>query len=70
MKFMNVARRYGAVLLSGVVVSGSAMATPAYDVAAATTAITGGNTAIATLGGAALVLIVGLKVWKRLRGAA
>lgn len=31
---------------------------------------TDATTAVATIAGAALVLVVGLKVWKRLRGAA
>jgi len=41
------------------------------DVTAVVTFITGdATTAIASIAGAALVLVVGLKVWKRLRGAA
>lgn len=43
---------------------------PTYDVSAATAAITDGGTAVATIGVAALVMVVGIKVWKRLRGAA
>lgn len=39
------------------------------DVTDAVTAITAGGAAIATLGLAALVQVVGLKVWKRIRGA-
>lgn len=42
---------------------------PAFDVSDAVDTITGGNTAIAALGLAALGLVIGLKVWKRLRGA-
>jgi len=55
-----------AVGLAGV----AAASGPSYDVTTATGAITAGEAAIAGLGAAALVLIVGLKVWKRLRGAA
>lgn len=40
------------------------------DTTAAVTAITDGNTAIAAIAGAALIAVIGLKVWKRLRGAA
>jgi hypothetical protein len=36
----------------------------------AVTAIEAGEAAIATIALAALILVVGLKVWKRLRGAA
>ncbi len=62
--------RYAA-LVAALSVAGVAGATaPTYDVSDATDAITGGNTAIAALGVAALVMVVGLKVWKRLRGAA
>lgn len=53
------------------VVPGLALATgPTYDTTDAVAAITAGNVAIAALGVAALVMVVGLKVWKRLRGAA
>jgi len=70
-KIRNQLLKYGAVV-AGVVLSGVAAATPApaYDVSDATTAIGGGNSSIAELGVAALVMIVGIKVWKRLRGAA
>lgn len=40
------------------------------DVTAAVTAITDGGTAAALIGGAALVMVIGIKVWKRIRGAA
>lgn len=70
MKIMNQVRKFGAVVVGSTLVAGSALATPAYDVAAAVTAMDGGDIAIAALGIAALTLIVGLKVWKRLRGAA
>jgi len=36
----------------------------------AVTAIEAGGTAIATLALASLIVVVGLKMWKRLRGAA
>lgn len=40
------------------------------DVTAVTTFLSGdATTAIATIGGAVLLLVVGMKVWKRLRGA-
>jgi Inovirus Coat protein B len=64
--FRKVGMVGGAVLASGAAVA----AGPTYDVTTATAAITAGGTAIATLGVAALVLVIGLKVWKRLRGAA
>lgn len=61
--------KFGAVggLLLPVVASASG---PSYNVADATAAISAGETAIAALGVASLVMIVGVKVWKRLRGAA
>jgi hypothetical protein len=40
------------------------------DTTAAVTAITDGGVAIAAIAGASLVLVIGLKVWKRLRSAA
>lgn len=40
------------------------------DVSAAVTAITDGGTAAGLIGVAALVLVIGIKVWKRIRGAA
>lgn len=40
------------------------------DLSDVTDAITAGSTAIATIGAAVLVMVVGLKVWKRLRSAA
>lgn len=43
---------------------------PTYDVSDAVSAITDGNAAIAVIGGAALFMVVGIKVWRRLRGAA
>jgi hypothetical protein len=70
MKKMNALRRFGAVVPAALF-AGSAFATaPTYDVSSATSAISSGGVAIAALGVAALVLIIGLKVWKRLRGAA
>lgn len=60
-----------AAIAAGLAGSSAAMAAaPAYDVTAAVAAITGGNVSIGELGVAALVMIVGMKVWKRLRGAA
>lgn len=40
------------------------------DVTAVTTAIGDGGVAAAAIGSAALILIVGIKVWQRLRSAA
>lgn len=40
------------------------------DVSAAITAIEDGATAIGVIGVAVLIMVVGLKVWKRLRSAA
>jgi hypothetical protein len=40
------------------------------DVTAAVAAISDGGTAVAAIGAASLILVVGIKVWKRLRGAA
>ncbi len=39
------------------------------DMTAVLAAFTEGNTAVATIGAAALIMVVGIKVWKRLRGA-
>jgi predicted phage tail protein len=74
MKKMNLVRRFGPRVLSattlGLVTGAAFAAGPTYDVSTATSAISAGGVAIAALGVAALVLIIGLKVWKRLRGAA
>lgn len=40
------------------------------DVSSALTAFTEGGTAAATIGLAALVMVIGIKVFKRIRGAA
>lgn len=40
------------------------------DVTSAMTAFTDGGAAVATIGLAALVLVVGIKVWQRIRSAA
>lgn len=40
------------------------------DIADAVAAITSGGTAVAALGVAVLVVVVGVKMWKRLRSAA
>lgn len=40
------------------------------DTTAAVAAINAGATAIAAIAGAALIVVIGLKVWKMLRGAA
>jgi hypothetical protein len=40
------------------------------DTTAAVTAINDGGTAIAAVAGASLLLVIGLKIWKRLRSAA
>jgi hypothetical protein len=40
------------------------------DTANAISAITDGGTAIAAIGGAMLAVVVGLKMWKKLRSAA
>lgn len=40
------------------------------DVTTALAAFTDGGTAAASIGLAALVLVIGIKVWKRLRSAA
>lgn len=54
-----------------VVVSGVASATPpAIDVSEATGILESGNTAIATMGGAFLVAVATISVWRLLRGAA
>lgn len=41
-----------------------------FDVTDALAAITAGNTAAASIGVAALALVIGIKVWVRIRGAA
>ena len=51
----------------------SVLAVPAYavmDITGADTAITDGSTAVATLGLAVLIFYIGLRMWKRIRGAA
>lgn len=40
------------------------------DVSAAVAAITDGGAAAALIGGAGLIMVIGIKVWKRIRGAA
>lgn len=40
------------------------------DVTAAIAAITDGGTAAAAIGVAGLIMVIGIKVWKRIRGAA
>lgn len=42
----------------------------AIDLTGATAAITDGETAVATIGLAVLVMVIGMRVWKRLRGVA
>lgn len=39
------------------------------DITAVTAAFTDGGVAVAAIGSLALVMTVGIKVWKRLRGA-
>jgi hypothetical protein len=63
-------KKLGFGLLGSFAAASAFASAPTYDVGDAVDAITGGNTAIAALGVAALVMVVGLKVWKRLRGAA
>jgi hypothetical protein len=70
MKFRNRVRKFGAVIVGATAPLAAFATAPAYDVSDAETAITAGGVAIAALGVASLVLVVGLKVWKRLRGAA
>jgi len=55
-----------AVLLSALTVQAHA----AMDLTGATDAITDGSTAVATLGLAILIFYIGLRMWKRIRGAA
>jgi len=40
------------------------------DTTAVVAAITDGGTAVASIGAASLILVVGIKVWQRIRGAA
>lgn len=40
------------------------------EIEGAITAITAGGTAVAAIGVASLVVVVGMKMWKKLRGAA
>ena len=50
-----------------------AIAFPAHaamDITGADVAITDGSTAVATLGLAVLIFYIGLRMWKRIRGAA
>jgi len=63
----NVKSKVALVVLAGL---SAVQAHAAIDVTDVTDALTEGGVAIATIGAAALVMIVGLKVWKRLRGAA
>jgi hypothetical protein len=60
--------RYAPLAL--VLVPGLSFAQVTYDVTDATAAIDGGGNTIAVIGLAALVIVVGLKMWKRFRGAA
>lgn len=41
-----------------------------FDVSTAVQAFTEGGAAVATIGLAALVMTIGIRVWRRLRGAA
>jgi len=59
------------VALTSALVSVSAMAEggPSFDVGDAQSAITSGMGAVATIGLAALIMVIAIKVWGRLRRA-
>jgi hypothetical protein len=61
----NVKTGLTAVVVGAAVMAGNAMA--AIDVTAATTAVSDALVPIATLGGAALLVIVAIKTWKWVR---
>lgn len=63
------ALRYGAVVVTSVVIASPAMAAGGVDLTAVTAALGETGTAIATIGAAVLVVAVGLKGWKWLQRA-
>ncbi len=66
MKLMNL-KKYTAVPVLALLAS---PAFAAIDTTAALAAFTDGETAVAAIAAAALIMVIGIKVWKRLRGAA
>lgn len=71
--FQKMKLRAAALLAAtlGALVAGPAMATTstAPDVSAVVTAITDGATPVAAIGGAVLILLVGIKIYKWVRRA-
>ena len=59
----------GAVGLGGALVVGTQSASAAIDVTSVTTALTDAGTAVATVGAAVLVVIVGVAAYKYIRRA-
>jgi hypothetical protein len=57
----------GSAVISGLLAAGLSQA--AVDVTSVTTAIADAGTAAATVGAAVLVMVVGIKVYKWIRGA-
>jgi hypothetical protein len=67
---MSILNRIYGVLLLASVAGASSAAGLTFDVADATASITAGGAVIATLGVAALLISIGVKMWKRFRSAA
>lgn len=67
---MFIKRHVSKLGLLSLVAFYSASSHAAIDLTAATAAITDGDTAIATLGLLVLSTVIGIRVWKRLRGVA
>lgn len=66
MKFMNVKKLTAAVVVSTMLVAGSANA--AIDVSGATSSITEGLAAVGVIGAAFIVLTVLKRVWSKIGG--
>lgn len=66
MKYRNIAVKYGSAVGSAFV---AGLSQAAVDVTSVTTAIGDAGTAAATVGAAVLVMVVGIKVYKWIRGA-
>lgn len=65
---MNKAIQRGLVAVGVLAAAGSSHA--ALDVTAATTAITEAGAAVAVIGAAVFLVVIGMKVWKWMKGAA
>jgi hypothetical protein len=66
MKQFNLSKKFGAGLALSTIAAASQAA---VDVTSVTTAIGDAGTAAATVGAAVLVMVVGIKVYKWIRGA-